>query len=129
MRGLSWTASGCATRGEGEIVEVVLDRTPLYAEAGGQDSRRTVSSRRTACELEVLDVQKLVPQLSCTRSGCAAARCLEGQRVLAQVDPVWRVGARQVALRHARGARGAAPGARHERAAGRFLQQAGLPAA
>jgi len=83
--------------GEGEIGELVLDRTPFYAESGGQ-----VADAGTieffGGVLEVLDVQRPVRGLVVHQ-----VRVLEGEftvaakaaEVLAKVDPDWRTGARQ----------------------------------
>jgi alanyl-tRNA synthetase len=79
---------------EGEIVEVVLDRTPLYAESGGQESDAgTISSANV--ELEVLDVQKVARKLWVHRVRVRSGELVEGQQVEAKVDPEWRIGARQ----------------------------------
>jgi alanyl-tRNA synthetase len=97
--------------GEGEIVEVVLDRTPLYAESGGQDSDAgTITGANV--ELEVLDVQKVNRKLWVHQVRVRQGEIAEGLHVEAQVDPEWRVGARQghsgthvvhAALRHVLG--------------------------
>jgi alanyl-tRNA synthetase len=79
---------------EGEIVEVVLDRTPLYAESGGQesDAGRIVSD---GLDLEVLDVQKVARKLWVHQVRVRQGELTEGQHALAQVDPDWRREARQ----------------------------------
>ncbi|HEX4704820.1 MAG TPA: alanine--tRNA ligase, partial [Pseudonocardiaceae bacterium] len=79
---------------EGEIVEVVLDRTPLYAESGGQDSDAGVITA-AGLDLEVLDVQKVARKLWVHQVRVRGGEVAEGQHVLAQVDPEWRIGARQ----------------------------------
>jgi alanyl-tRNA synthetase len=79
---------------EGEIVEVVLDRTPLYAESGGQDSDAGVITG-DGLDLEVLDVQKVARKLWVHQVRVRAGEAVEGRPVLAQVDPDWRLGARQ----------------------------------
>nr|WP_229683752.1 alanine--tRNA ligase [Nocardia camponoti] len=78
----------------GEIVEVVLDRTPLYAEGGGQESD---AGRITAddVELEVLDVEKIDRKLWVHRVRVVAGEIAEGRNVVARVDSEWRTGARQ----------------------------------
>ncbi|WP_127783156.1 alanine--tRNA ligase [Rhodococcus sp. X156] len=80
--------------GEGEVVEVVLDRSPLYAESGGQESDAGVITG-TDLDLEVLDVQKVAKRLWVHRVRVRGGEVTEGAQVLAQVDPVWRAGARQ----------------------------------
>jgi alanyl-tRNA synthetase len=82
------------TAGEGEIVEVVLDRTPLYAESGGQDSDAGVITAGSL-DLEVLDVQKVARKLWVHQVRVRGGELVEGQQVVAQVDPDWRTGARQ----------------------------------
>ena len=78
----------------GEIGELVLDRTPFYAESGGQvaDAGRIEYAGGV---LEVLDVQRPVRGLVVHQ-----VRVLEGEfnpsgELHAQVDPEWRTGARQ----------------------------------
>ncbi|WP_322919414.1 alanine--tRNA ligase [Nocardioides renjunii] len=80
--------------GEGEIGELVLDRTPFYAESGGQvaDAGTIVFD---GGRLEVLDVQRPIKGLVVHQ-----VRVLEGEldparEVHARVDPEWRTGARQ----------------------------------
>jgi alanyl-tRNA synthetase len=79
---------------EGEVGEIVLDRTPFYAESGGQ-----VADAGTIIfdggRLEVIDVQRPIKGLVVHQ-----VRVLEGEidparAVHARVDPEWRIGARQ----------------------------------
>lgn len=79
---------------EGEVGELVLDRTPFYAESGGQ-----VADAGTidfdGGRLEVLDVQRPIKGLVVHQ-----VRVLEGELrpdlpLHARVDPEWRTGARQ----------------------------------
>jgi alanyl-tRNA synthetase len=94
VRGLIRDGERVRTAGEGDIVEVVLDRTPLYAESGGQDSDAgTITA--DSLDLEVLDVQKVARKLWVHQVRVRGGEVVEGQRVLAQVDPEWRIGARQ----------------------------------
>ena len=79
--------------------------------------------------LEVLDVQRPVKGLIVHKVKVASGALVTGADVLAAVDG--RVAARRLPgpLRHPRDARGAAAGARPDRAAERLVQQARLPAA
>jgi alanyl-tRNA synthetase len=79
---------------EGDIVEVVLEQTPFYAESGGQDSDagRIIGD---GVELEVVDVQRPVKGLIVHRVRVAHGELLSGAQVLAAVDGEWRIGACQ----------------------------------
>ena len=79
---------------EGDVVEVVLEQTPFYAESGGQDSDagRIIGD---GVELEVLDVQRPVKGLIVHRARIKQGELLTGAQVLAAVDGEWRIGACQ----------------------------------
>ncbi|MFB9429712.1 alanine--tRNA ligase [Streptoalloteichus tenebrarius] len=94
VRGLVRDGQRVRSAGEGEIVELVLDRTPLYAESGGQESDAGTITSPNA-ELEVLDVQKVARKLWVHQVRVRNGEIAEGQHVIAQVDQEWRVGARQ----------------------------------
>jgi alanyl-tRNA synthetase len=83
-----------AAAGEGEIVKLVLDRTPLYAESGGQESDAGVILGDGSLA-EVIDVQKVNRKLWVHTVRVTAGELHEGAAVHAKVDPEWRVGARQ----------------------------------
>ena len=70
----------------GQDVEVVLDRTPFYAEGGGQqaDAGRLLLADGT--ELEVLDVQKALPDLTVHRARVVSGELRIGVATLAAVD-------------------------------------------
>ncbi|GLZ41411.1 alanine--tRNA ligase [Actinokineospora sp. NBRC 105648] len=94
VRGLVREGTRVRSAGEGEIVEVVLDRTPLYAESGGQESDAgTITG--PGVELEVLDVQKVARKLWVHQVRVRSGEVTEGLKVEALVDPEWRIGARQ----------------------------------
>ena len=80
---------------EGEILEVVLDRTPLYAEAGGQESDAGTITTASGTVLEVVDVQKIARKLWVHQVRVRSGEITEGAEVEARVDPEWRIGARQ----------------------------------
>jgi len=90
---------GAAVLAQGQVGEVVLDRTPFYAESGGQHADAGVivwsGGPSGSGRAEVLDVQRPVKGLVVHQ-----VRVLEGELTLdaqveAAVDPEWRVGARQ----------------------------------
>ncbi|EWM11756.1 alanyl-tRNA synthetase [Kutzneria sp. 744] len=128
VRGLIREGQRVRSAGEGEIVEVVLDRTSLYAESGGQDSDAGVIVA-DGVELEVVDVQKVARKLWVHQVRVRSGEVVEGQHVLAKGRP--RLARRRPPgpLRHAHRARRPARGARPEGPAERLVQQARLPAA
>jgi alanyl-tRNA synthetase len=79
---------------EGDVVEVVLEQTPFYAESGGQDSDagRIIGD---GVELEVVDVQRPVKGLIVHQVRVKQGELLSGAQVLAAVDGEWRIGACQ----------------------------------
>ncbi|WP_353647886.1 alanine--tRNA ligase [Nakamurella sp. A5-74] len=94
LRGIISDGKRVPTANVGDIVELVLDRTPLYAESGGQESDAgTIFGPNAAAE--VLDVQKVSKKLWVHQVRITDGELAEGQKVQAQVDPEWRVGARQ----------------------------------
>jgi alanyl-tRNA synthetase len=94
IRGLVRDGARIPAAGEGEIVEVVLDRTPLYAESGGQESDAGIILA-DGSSAEVIDVQKVNRKLWVHQVRITAGELREGIPVLAKVDPEWRIGARQ----------------------------------
>ncbi len=81
--------------GEGDVVDVVLERTPFYAESGGQDSDAGVIETADGGLLEVLDVQKPVKGLIVHTVRVTSGELRAGADVSAEVDREWRLGARQ----------------------------------
>jgi alanyl-tRNA synthetase len=78
----------------GQIVELVLDATPFYAESGGQIADEgTITSNGAV--LQVLDVQKPVKGLIVHRVEVLDGEVETGAEAHAQVDPEWRRSARQ----------------------------------
>jgi alanyl-tRNA synthetase len=78
----------------GDIVEVVLDETPFYAEAGGQDADSGLITS-DGLSLDVLDVQRPVQGLVVHRVRVDDGELATGARVLAAVDAAARAGACQ----------------------------------
>ncbi|ORX07931.1 alanine--tRNA ligase [Mycolicibacillus trivialis] len=77
-------------------VELVLDRTPLYAESGGQIADvGTVTGGDGTARAAVTDVQKIAHTLWTHRITVESGEFVEGDTVTAAVDPQWRKGATQ----------------------------------
>jgi alanyl-tRNA synthetase len=75
---------------EGDEVEIILPRTPFYAEGGGQIGDAGVLVSDTG-RLEVLDTQEPVDGLIVHRARVVAGEVRTGQGVEASVDPDRRV--------------------------------------
>jgi alanyl-tRNA synthetase len=81
-----------------EQVELILDRTPLYAESGGQlADAGSISgiAGNGAARATVTDVQKIAKTLYSHRVNVESGEFVEGDTVVASVDPDWRHGATQ----------------------------------
>ncbi len=108
---LDGRGAGTPVAGPDEIVGVFLDRTPFYAESGGQHADAgTISGENVRAE--VLDVQRPIKGLVVHQVRIVEGSLAAGDRVHAAVDPQWRLGARQAhsgthvihaALRHVLG--------------------------
>ncbi|HUM00085.1 MAG TPA: alanine--tRNA ligase, partial [Mycobacterium sp.] len=81
-----------------ERVELILDRTPLYAESGGQiadEGTITGTGAGATAKAAVTDVQKIAKTLWTHRVNVESGEFVEGDTVVAAVDPRWRHGATQ----------------------------------
>jgi len=78
----------------GDIVFVALDRSPFYAESGGQeaDAGELIGASVRA---EVIDVQRPIKGLVVHQVRVLDGNLAVDDRVQAKVDPEWRLGARQ----------------------------------
>jgi alanyl-tRNA synthetase len=83
--GLLVNGAGVPAAGAGSTVEVVLDRTPFYAEGGGQQSD-TGTLVGDGFAIEVADVQAPVEGLSVHRGTVVSGEVQLDAPVLAQVD-------------------------------------------
>ncbi|MBZ5733825.1 alanine--tRNA ligase [Nocardioides sp. TRM66260-LWL] len=95
-RVLALLAGGAATPvlRSGEVGEVVLDRTPFYAESGGQ-AADAGHLDFDGGRLEVLDVQRPVKGLVVHQVRVLDGELTQDAVLHARVDPEWRLGARQ----------------------------------
>jgi alanyl-tRNA synthetase len=71
---------------EGDHVEIVLNRTPFYAEAGGQLGDHGRITTAGGATLEVYDVQTPVPGLFIHRATVAAGEVVAGEEIVGHVD-------------------------------------------
>ncbi|MBP8919592.1 MAG: alanine--tRNA ligase [Micropruina sp.] len=78
----------------GDVVEVVLNETPFYAEAGGQDADHGVLTGN-GLALDVLDVQRPIQGLVVHKVLVNEGELVTGAEVLAQVDAAARFAACQ----------------------------------
>ena len=87
--------------GNADRVELILDRTPFYAESGGQIADEGsitgtgVSGSTATSKAAVSDVQKIAKTLWAHRVSVESGEFVEGDTVVATVDPRWRHGATQ----------------------------------
>ena len=83
-----------ASLSEGQLGELFIDRTSLYAESGGQaaDAGRIYGD---GFELEVLDVQKPVKGLFSHKVRVVRGEVQLDDKAATVVDPKWRLGAAQ----------------------------------
>jgi alanyl-tRNA synthetase len=75
---------------EGDEVEVVLPRTPFYAEGGGQIGDAGTLETPTG-RLEVVDTQEVLPGIHAHRARVVAGEVSTGQDVVATVDTGRRI--------------------------------------
>ncbi len=67
-------------------VDIILDRTPFYAEAGGQQADQGIIRSENGTTAEVLDVQAPIRGLSVHRATLSDGDLAVGDRVYAEID-------------------------------------------
>jgi len=77
---------------EGDEIEIVLDRTPFYAEGGGQVGDQGVLTGPDGI-IEVRQTTRPAPELFLHQGVVTRGRIREGDRLRAHVDPRLRLGA------------------------------------
>ena len=82
----SSTASPSPAATEGDEVEVVLDRTPFYAEGGGQLADQGRIQLDTGAVIEVRDVQQPVPGVSVHKGSVQVGEVTVGASAYAAID-------------------------------------------
>ncbi len=86
VMGLLTDAGRVSSAGAGDTVELVLDRTPFYAEGGGQLADQGTITLATGARLEVLDVQAPIGGLVIHAARVAAGEVTVGSAAQATVD-------------------------------------------
>ncbi len=87
VRGIIGAGSGVARSArEGEEIELVLDRTPFYAEGGGQLADHGVIELANGARIEVLDVQSPITGLIVHQAKVLAGEVTVGEGGQALVD-------------------------------------------
>ncbi len=86
LRGLLVDGQSVPAAGPGEHVEAILDRTPFYAEGGGQIGDQGLIRLADGTLLEVYDVQQPVPGLFVHRATVADGQAEVGVGAIGEVD-------------------------------------------
>ena len=86
VRGLLVDGISANAAGEGSVVELVLDRTPFYAEGGGQLADQGLIRLANGAVVEVQDVQRSLPELVVHKARVVSGEVTVGSGVQAAVD-------------------------------------------
>ncbi|HYJ68564.1 MAG TPA: alanine--tRNA ligase [Nocardioidaceae bacterium] len=86
VRGIVGEAGSIVAAGEGDEVEIVLDRTPFYAEGGGQLADTGVIELDNGARVEVLDVQSPLTGLIAHRARIVSGEVSLGAAARSLVD-------------------------------------------
>jgi alanyl-tRNA synthetase len=86
VRGLLRDGERAPAAVEGDEVEIVLDRTPFYAEGGGQLADHGVIQLANGAYADVVDVQSPLPGLIVHRARVVSGELTPGLEALSEVD-------------------------------------------
>ena len=86
IRGLLVNGKGASNASEGDEIEIVLDRTPFYAEGGGQLADGGFITLANGAKIEIDDVQAPVPSLNVHRGRVLVGSVELGNEVHASID-------------------------------------------
>ncbi|MFM8621013.1 MAG: alanine--tRNA ligase [Candidatus Nanopelagicaceae bacterium] len=86
VRGLLVDGKSSMSASEGDEIEVILDRTPFYAEGGGQLADGGLITLANGTRIQIDDVQAPVPSLSVHRGRVIVGSIEVGNEVHAAID-------------------------------------------
>ena len=86
VRGLLVDGKSSMSASEGDEIEIVLDRTPFYAEGGGQLADGGLITLTNGTKIQIDDVQAPVPSLSVHRGRVLVGSVEVGNEVHAAID-------------------------------------------
>lgn len=86
VRGILVDGKSSLQANEGDEVEIVLDRTPFYAEGGGQLADGGIITLGNGTKIQIDDVQAPVPSLSVHRGRVIVGSVEVGNDVFAAID-------------------------------------------
>jgi alanyl-tRNA synthetase len=86
VRGLLIDGKSSMSASEGDEIEIVLDRTPFYAEGGGQLADGGLITLANGTKIQIDDVQAPVPSLSVHRGRVLVGSVEVGNEVHAAID-------------------------------------------
>ena len=86
VRGLLVDGKSSMSATEGDEIEIVLDRTPFYAEGGGQLADGGLITLANGTKIQIDDVQAPVPSLSIHRGRVIVGSVEVGNDVFATID-------------------------------------------
>jgi len=86
VRGILLDGDVVPSASEGSVIEIVLDRTPFYAESGGQLADQGLIKLSNGGLVEVHDVQSPMPGIVVHRASVARGEVTPGLDALGEVD-------------------------------------------